>query len=71
MVGGRPFPSRSDNSFALLNEIMISLYLYILLPLTNFMTFDAYLRWMSGLFLVGVICMNLFINFLKMIIGVV
>ena len=71
MVGGRPFPSHRDNSFALLNEIMISLYLYILLPLTNFMPLDEYLRFMSGLLLVGVICANLLISFLKMMIGII
>jgi hypothetical protein len=37
ILHGRPFESPLENRIALFNEIMVSLYLYILMTLTDFM----------------------------------
>ena len=61
---GQPMPSPIENWFSVFNEVMVSLYLYTLLDLTDYFG-DNNHRDESGYVLVGIIFVSVAANFTK------
>jgi hypothetical protein len=57
-------PSPFDNRASIFNELMVSLYLYTLMHLTDFFG-DNYYREVSGYILVGIIFVSVAVNLIK------
>jgi hypothetical protein len=57
-------PSPIENRFSVFNEVMVSLYLYTLLDLTDFLG-DNHHREESGYILVAIIFVSVAANFIK------
>ena len=64
LVHGRPFIEPLDNKISLFNELMISLYLYVLISLLGFAQ-NQKLRNLCGLIQVSIIFLSILINTLK------
>jgi len=59
-------PSPKENAFSVFNEIMVSLYLYTLIHLTDFFGDNNY-REEGGYVLVGIIMVSVIVNIMKFI----
>ena len=57
-------PSKFENKASVFNEIMVSLYLYTLMHLTDFFG-DNYYREDAGYILVGIIFVSVAVNLIK------
>jgi hypothetical protein len=57
-------PSPIENNVSVFNEVMVSLYLYTLLHLTDFFGNNIY-RQESGYVLVGIIFVSVSVNLIK------
>jgi CBS domain containing-hemolysin-like protein len=64
LMNGKPFESNFENKMSLFTEIMVSIYLYLLLCLTDFMPNLSFIRDPLALALVSVIGFAVFINLL-------
>ena len=62
LIRGRPFESSFENKMSLFTEIMVSVYLYMLLCLTDFMGKASLIRDALALTLVYIIGFAVFIN---------
>ena len=65
IILGQPMPNKSDNRFALLIEISVSIYLYVMLTLTDFMG-ENLLRDPLGWLLAGIVVSIVFVNVLTL-----
>ncbi len=66
---GRPTNQFDDNLITFLNELFVSFYLYLLILLTDFMGENT-LRDSLGNALVGLVCLGVVVNLLKLLISV-
>jgi hypothetical protein len=64
LITGRPFESSFENKMSLFTEIMVSVYLYMLLCLTDFMGKASMIRDALALSLVSIIGFTVFVNLL-------
>ena len=65
MVFGKPYNDKIENHFNLINEVMVSAYLYVLMMLTDYLGDNDH-RVEQGLVLVTIIMINVVLNFLKL-----
>jgi hypothetical protein len=63
LIIGRPIDNLLDHRFSIFNEIMVTLYLYLLLTLTDYAPLPN--RELVGFALLGTIIMSAIINFMK------
>ncbi|TNV86739.1 hypothetical protein FGO68_gene10526 [Halteria grandinella] len=61
LVFAKPYEDPKDNKASLFNEAMVTLYLYFLIPLTDFNTYRE-LRETNGLCLISIVFWTLFAN---------
>ena len=63
LLFGHPWQDELEHWLSLFNEVMVSLYLYLLLTLTdyNYMPFREFVGWS----LLGVVFLSIIVNFLK------
>ncbi len=64
LINGKPFESSFENKMSLFTEIIVSIYLYLLLCLTDFMANLNFIRESLAIALVSVIGFAVFINLL-------
>jgi hypothetical protein len=62
LINGRPFESSLENKMSLFTETLVSIYLYLLLCLTDFMGNTNIIRDFLALALVSVIGFSVFVN---------
>lgn len=67
IVGSKPLLSKLENRMLLFNEIMVSIYLYLLLSLTDFMG-DNDLRDMIAWVLLSIVVFTVLVNLVKFLI---
>ena len=67
IVGSKPKLSKLENNMLLFNEIMVSIYLYLLLCLTDFMGENDY-RDKIGLALLSLVGFTVLVNLVKLLI---
>lgn len=67
---GRPMETKADNYFAFFNELMVTLYLYTLIALSDFSTVAMPFRDECGWLLVFTIMMSTAVNIVKFLITV-
>jgi predicted membrane protein len=67
IVGSKPFLSKLENRMLLFNEIMVSIYLYLLLSLTDFMG-DNDFRDMIAWALLSLVVFTVLVNLVKFLI---
>ncbi len=64
IILGQPMPSPIENKVSVFNEVMVSLYLYTLMDLTDFFGENKH-REEAGYILVSIILLSVLINFIK------
>ncbi len=64
LINGKPFESSFENKMSLFTEFMVSIYLYLLLCLTDYMLDLSFIRDPLAMALVSVIAFAVFINLL-------
>ena len=69
IIIGRPVDHFDENLITFLNELFVSVYLYLLMMLTDFMG-ENNLRDSLGSALVGLVCLGVLVNLVKLIISV-
>lgn len=70
IVSGRPNDSSLENKISFINEVFVSIYLYILMLLTDFMGENNF-REQYGQALVGLVCSGVLTNLVKFFIQVI
>ena len=63
-IMGKPMNERSENRMVVFNEIMVSCYLYTMIPLTNINPSDE-IKNSCGIALVSIVMLSIFVNFFK------
>jgi hypothetical protein len=69
IVGSKPMLCRVDNNMLLFNEIMVSIYLYLLLCLTDFMRENDSTRDFIGFALLFLVVFTTLVNLIKFLIA--
>jgi len=69
-VSGKPYDSSLENNISIINEVFVTIYLYILMLLTDF-TGENNFREQYGQALVGLVCSGVLANLVKFIIQVI
>jgi hypothetical protein len=67
IVGSKPMLAKLDNNMLLFNEIMVSIYLYNLLCLTDYMGDHEY-RDLIAWILLSIVVFTVLVNFVKFLI---
>ena len=69
IVGSKPMLCKLDNNMLLFNEIMVSIYLYLLLCLTDFMRENDSTRDLIGYALLFLVVFTVLVNLIKFLIA--
>ena len=69
IVGSKPMLAKVNNNMLLFNEIMVSIYLYLLLALTDFMRENDSTRDLIGYALLFLVVFTVLVNLVKFLIA--